>query len=437
MMTWKMKCLTKLNRMKKSILIFALSIVNYAYAQQKENIIFSGATIHVGNGELIENGRMHIKNGIIVAIENAQSTNAIIDPSAIVINATGKHIYPGLIAPYTRLGLEEVEAVRATLDYFEVGELNPNVRALISYNTDSKLIPTVRSNGVLTAMTVPEGGIVTGSSSLMKLAGWNWEDAVYKADVGIHLNWPSMRIYSASWAPSAEDQKSNTEKRFIELRTFFNQAKAYNEISRPLVKNLKFAAMQDLFSGKKKLFIAADYSKDIIAAVNFSKEFGITPIIVGARDAHLVLNFLKENNIAIILENAHSLPSREDDDIDLPYKKAAILYNAGIKYCMAINGSWQQRNLPFEAGTTAAYGVPREMALRSVSLSAAEILGVADNLGSLTKGKDATLLISTGDLLDMKSSNVERAWIQGSEIKLKNSQNELNEKYLKKYGIDQ
>jgi len=424
-------------KMKKIVLIFALSIVNYAYAQQKENIIFSGATIHIGNGELIENGTMHIKNGMIVAIENAPSANAINDPTAIVINAKGKHIYPGLIAPYSRLGLEEVEAVRATLDYREVGELNPNVRALISYNTDSKLIPTVRSNGVLTAMTVPEGGVVTGSSSLMKLAGWNWEDAVYKADVGIHLNWPSMRIYSASWAPSAEDQKSNTEKRFTELRNLFNQAKAYNEINPPLVKNLKFAAMKDLFSGKKKLFIAADYSKDIIAAVNFSKEFGITPIIVGARDAHLILNFLKENNIAIILENAHSLPSREDDDIDLPYKKATILYNAGIKYCIAINGSWQQRNLPFEAGTTAAYGVPREMALRSVTLSAAEILGVAANLGSLTKGKDATLLISTGDLLDMKSSIVERAWIQGTEIALKNSQNELNEKYLKKYGIDQ
>ena len=432
-----MKCLTKLMKMKKIVLIFALSIVNYAYAQQKENIIFSGATIHIGNGELIENGTMHIKNGMIVAIENAPSANAINDPTAIVINAKGKHIYPGLIAPYSRLGLEEVEAVRATLDYREVGELNPNVRALISYNTDSKLIPTVRSNGVLTAMTVPEGGVVTGSSSLMKLAGWNWEDAVYKADVGIHLNWPSMRIYSASWAPSAEDQKSNTEKRFTELRNLFNQAKAYNEINPPLVKNLKFAAMKDLFSGKKKLFIAADYSKDIIAAVNFSKEFGITPIIVGARDAHLILNFLKENNIAIILENAHSLPSREDDDIDLPYKKATILYNAGIKYCIAINGSWQQRNLPFEAGTTAAYGVPREMALRSVTLSAAEILGVAANLGSLTKGKDATLLISTGDLLDMKSSIVERAWIQGTEIALKNSQNELNEKYLKKYGIVQ
>ena len=432
-----MKCLTKLMKMKKIVLIFALSIVNYAYAQQKENIIFSGATIHIGNGELIENGTMHIKNGMIVAIENAPSANAINDPTAIVINAKGKHIYPGLIAPYSRLGLEEVEAVRATLDYREVGELNPNVRALISYNTDSKLIPTVRSNGVLTAMTVPEGGVVTGSSSLMKLAGWNWEDAVYKADVGIHLNWPSMRIYSASWAPSAEDQKSNTEKRFTELRNLFNQAQAYNEINPPLVKNLKFAAMKDLFSGKKKLFIAADYSKDIIAAVNFSKEFGITPIIVGARDAHLILNFLKENNIAIILENAHSLPSREDDDIDLPYKKATILYNAGIKYCIAINGSWQQRNLPFEAGTTAAYGVPREMALRSVTLSAAEILGVAANLGSLTKGKDATLLISTGDLLDMKSSIVERAWIQGTEIALKNSQNELNEKYLKKYGIDQ
>ena len=437
MTTWNMKCLTKLIKMKKIVLIFALSMVNYAYAQQKENIIFSGATIHIGNGELIENGTIHIKNGMIVAIENVPSANTITDPTAIVINAKGKHIYPGLIAPYSRLGLEEVEAVRATLDYREVGELNPNVRALISYNTDSKLIPTVRSNGVLTAMTVPEGGIVTGSSSLMKLAGWNWEDAVYKADVGIHLNWPSMRIYSASWAPSAEDQKSNTEKRFTELRNLFNQAQAYNEINPPLVKNLKFAAMKDLFSGKKKLFIAADYSKDIIAAVNFSKEFGITPIIVGARDAHLILNFLKENNIAIILENAHSLPSREDDDIDLPYKKATILYNAGIKYCIAINGSWQQRNLPFEAGTTAAYGVPREMALRSVTLSAAEILGVAANLGSLTKGKDATLLISTGDLLDMKSSIVERAWIQGTEIKLKNSQNELNEKYLKKYGIDQ
>lgn len=434
MMTWKMKCQINFRKMKRTLLIFAMCMVNYAFAQQSDNIIFSGATIHVGNGEVIENGTLHVKNGKIVAIQNNQ-TAYVNDKTALVVDVKGKEIYPGLIAPSTRLGLEEVEAVRATLDYREVGELNPNIRSLISYNTDSKLIPTVRSNGVLSAMSVPEGGVITGTSSLMKLAGWNWEDAVYKADLGIHLNWPSMRIYSASWAPSVEEQRENTAKNYTAIINFFKEAKAYSELKNTKNVNLKYEAMSALFTGDKKLFIAADFSKDIISAVNFAKEFGITPVIIGGRDAHLITPFLKENNISIILEKAHSLPSRDDDDIDLPYKKAAILYQAGINYCIAIEGSWQQRNLAFEAGTTAAYGVPREMALRSVSLSAAEILGVDKTLGSLTVGKDATFVISSGDLLDMKYAKVEGAWIQGIEVNLRNNQDELNEKYLKKYGI--
>lgn len=398
---------------------------------QSKKIIIKNATVHVGNTSVIEKGVIVFENGVITYVGNVGQPES----GADVIDATGKHVYPGLIAPYSRIGLEEIEAVRATLDYAEVGNINPNVRSIIAYNTDSKIIPTIRSNGVLTALIVPQGGSIPGTSSLVKLDGWNWEDAVYKTDLAVHMNWPRMRVFNAWWAPSVEEQRKNSERSMAELKKFFDEAKAYCSIANPAEKNLKFEAMRDVFNGKKKLIITVGSAKEITASVNFSKSYGITPILAGANDAYATLDFIKEQGVSLIVEQPHALPDREDEDVDMPYKRASMLKAKGIPFCLAIDGSWQQRNLPFMAGTIAAYGLSKEEALKAVTLDAASILGVANSLGSIEAGKDATLLISDGDLLDMRSSKVVRAFIKGAEIDLDNKHKELHRLYSEKYGI--
>ncbi len=423
--------------MKKIFTIILILVVSVsAWAQkpsvaQSKKIIIKNATIHIGNTQVIEKGTVVFENGILTYVGNANQSDA----NAIVIDATGKHVYPGLIAPFTKIGLEEIESVRATLDYAEVGNTNPNVRSIIAYNTDSKIIPTIRSNGILTALIVPQGGSIPGTSSLVKLDGWNWEDAVYKTDLAVHVNWPRMRVFNAWWAPPAEEQRKNSDAAMLELKKFFDEAFAYSKKSNVAEKNLKFEAMKDIFSGKKKLIIAVGSAKEITSAVNFSKSYGITPVLAGGNDAITTLDFIKEQGVSMILEQPHALPDRDDEDVDLPFKRASILKSKGIPFCLSIDGSWQQRNLPFMAGTAAAYGLTKEEALKAVTLDAAEILGVSKTLGSLELGKDATLVISDGDLLDMRTSNVVRAFIKGAEIDLDNKQKELYRLYSEKYNL--
>jgi imidazolonepropionase-like amidohydrolase len=423
--------------MKKIFIYITVTLFSLqAFAQQPskpqtKKVVIKNATIHIGNTDVLENASIQFENGKITAL----GKNGIDETNANVIDAKGKHVYQGLIAPYTKLGLEEIEAVRSTLDYEEVGSTNPNIRAIIAYNTDSKIIPTVRSNGVLTALVVPQGGSIPGSSSLVKMDGWNWEDAVYVQDIAIHVSWPRMQIYNAWWAPPADEQRKRTAEALTELKSFFDAAKAYNEQSTVKDINLKFEAMKTLFSGKRKLIIYANSAKEITSAVLFAKSYGINPIIAGASDACNVIPFLKEQNVSLILEQSHSLPNRDDDDVDLPYRRASILTKAGVLYCMGIQGSWQQRNLPFMAGTSAAYGISKEEALKSITLDAAKVLGVDKTLGSLELNKDATLIISDGDILDMRSSNVTMAFIKGAEIDLNNKQKELNELYKAKYQV--
>lgn len=424
--------------MKKNIFLFlaAIVLVSQVYAQkpsvkQSKKIILKGATVHVGNGSVINNANLVFDNGKITEL----STNAVNENGAEVIDVKGKHIYPGLICVDSRLGLEEIEAVRATLDYAEVGELNPNIRSVIAYNTDSKIIPTVRSNGVLLALSVPEGGIIPGTSSVMKLDGWNWEDAAYKMDVATQLNWPSMRVRNAWWAPPADEQRKQSAENMAMIKRFFDEAKAYSEVDKPANTNLKFEAMKSIFNGSRKLFISASTAKEITSSILFAKSYGITPVILGAQEAYMVADFLKEHNVAVIYTNPHSLPNNEDDDIDMPYKSAKILKDKGIVYALSINGSWQQRNLPFLAGTTAAYGLTKEEALQSITLNAAKILGIDKTTGSLEVGKDANIVISEGDILDMRTSQISMAFIQGANIDLDNKQKELYRTYMEKYKL--
>lgn len=408
---------------------------------QSTPVIISGATIHVGNGQVINNGYISFDNGKITAIGEGTATNT---SGAELINASGKHVYPGFIVPVTDLGLVEYESVKATLDETETGSINPHIRALIAYNTDSKIIPTVRSNGVLLAQTTPQGGLISGQSSVMMLDGWNWEDAVYKADVAIHLNWPVSAggrggfgggpAAPQSAAAITEAQERN-QKAIDDLYKYFTEAKAYAELPKPAVINTRFAAMEGLFDGSKRLFINVTASKDILKAVTFIKKFGLKAVLVGAGEAYLVADVLKENNIPVIIEETQALPANTDDDVYLPYKMPKILQDAGVLYSLTGVGSWRQRNLPFEAGNAVGYGLTKEQALSMITLNTAKILGIDKTVGSLETGKDATLFISKGDALDMITLDVENAFIQGRNINLDNLHKQLYKRYSDKYGV--
>ena len=400
---------------------------------QEQPVLITGATIHVGDGTVIENGALLFAGGKITRIGSAGSVDA---PEAAVINAAGKHVYPGFIACHSIMGLAEIEAVRATRDFNETGSLNPNVRAIVAYEADSYVPATVRSNGVLMAQVAPQGGVISGTSSVVVLDAWHWEDAAYKTDGGLWINWPQMSINATAEDSERQKQRERVAQNLATLKEFFIQARAYGELPAPKVKNLRFEAMKDIFTGEKRLFIRAGRAKDILAAVSWSRSLDIHPVIFGGTEAHVVADLLKENEVPVILDDTHALPAREDDDVNLPYKQAALLRDAGVQFCISTGGYWQLRNLPFMAGTAAAYGLSREEALAAITLEPARILGIDAQTGSLETGKDATLFISAGDALDMRGNQVEAAFIQGREIDLDNRQRQLYRKYMGKYGLE-
>lgn len=427
--------------LKKIALLGLIGWCVLAQAQNKGILLLNGVA-HIGNGEVIQNSAIAIKGDKIDFV--ADATTIRIDKSAFdtIINIFGKHVYPGFILPDSRLGLVEIDAVRATVDFAETGGINPNARALISYNTDSKIIPTLRTNGILLAQVAPVGGLISGTSSIMKLQGWNWEDAVYKADDGVFMNWPVGAYYAGAWYDDEPTITKNDDKpkQLAELKKFFEEAKAYSTLTNPSPLNIRFEAVKGLFTGKQKLFINANKASEITEAVLFAKSMRVTKIvIVGGQEAYKVVDLLKENKVGVVLTRLHSLPDKPEGDVDHYYKMAKTLNDAGIDFCLSYNGDMEvmgARNLPFIAGTAAAYGLDKEVALASITSKAAKILGIDASVGTLEKEKKATLFVSTGDALDMLGNNVELAYINGDVVDLNNHQKDLYKKYKAKYGIE-
>lgn len=428
----------------KKIIAYALAnalIFNGLFAQtptpaaaQSESILILNATAHLGNGQVINTACIGFENGKLTLVADATLVKYDASRYKKVIDAKGKHVYPGLIAPNTPLGLVEVQSVRATMDATEIGDYNPSVRSVVAYNTDSHILPTIRSNGVLLVQVVPEGGRVSGSSSVMELDGWNWEDATYSMDNGLHLRFPT--VYTFGFDPIngfSQKKNENFVKDIADAETFFREAKAYNEKASPMPKNLKFEAMRGLFTGKRTLFVHANAAKEITEGVAFGKKFGCKTVIVGGRDAWMITDLLLSNNVAVVLEETQALPSRTDDDIDQPFKTPAMLQKAGVTFCMSVSGYWQQRNLPLMAGQSVGFGLDKEAALASITSSTAKILGIDKTVGTLETGKDATLFISEGDVLDMRTSVVKQAFIRGKEIDLDTKQKQLYRRYKTKY----
>ncbi len=401
-------------------------------------LFIRNGTIHVGNGQVIENGTIEVREGKIVRV----GTNIAIPADDVkVFDAKGKHVYPGLILSMSNLGLVEVPTVRATSDVREIGEINPSIRSIVAYNTDSKIINTVRSNGILLANIVPEGGLISGNSSVVQLDAWNWEDAAYRMDGGIHFYMPALYArpnrFAASFGnqPGGDAVKRGLEQ-IEEVKAYFREAKAYASAKDHKETNLKMEAMKDLFTRKKKLFIHCDITREMLVAVDFVREFNLDVVIVGGSESWQIADLLKQHGIPVILDQMHSLPTMADDDVDQPFKTAAQLRKAGVLF--AINdadGQHRGKNLPFNAGTAVAYGLSREEAIQAITLDAAKILGIADRTGSLEAGKDANIIISDGDILDMRSSNVTHAFIQGRQLDLTDKHKQLYQRYKQKYEL--
>ena len=426
--------------MKKNYFIILLVFINFLGAisqttpapKQQGEIAIIGGTIHIGNGQVISNGILAFTNGKISYVGTDISK---LSANARRIDAKNKEIYPGFIALGSNLGLNEIEQVKATIDESELGAMNANIRSIIAYNTDSRVQNTLRTNGVLMAEIAPKGAVISGQSSFVQLDAWNWEDASLYSDIAIHLTWPSPYRYSGWWAePGNSSTNDKYEKDVARIKNFFDEAFAYSKNPPALDKNLRYEAMLDIWSGKKKLIIHASLAKAIISAIGFAKNYGITPIIAEAEDAWRICDFIKENKVSILLGEAHNLPLREDDDTDQIYKNAKLLYDAGILYAMKVNGFWQQRNLPFQVGQTVAYGVPKEAAISSITANVAKIFDI-NTIGTLEVNKDATFFVSSGDAMDMIGNQVELAFIQGREIDLDNHQKALYRKYHEKYRI--
>ncbi len=404
--------------------------------KQTNTITIEGATAHIGNGKVIENSLIVFNEGKITFVGSATKK---IERQGTIINAKGKHIYPGFIAANATTGLIEIDAVRATKDANETGNMLPHIRSIIAYNAESKVTETLRPNGVLMAQVTPRGGTISGTSSIVQLDAWNWEDAAIRIDDGIHMNWPSTLTYGRWWLGEDEGPKENKNyvKTIQKVNNFMNDAKVYAKGSK-FPKNIPFEAVQGLFDGSKTLYTHVSGAKEITDVVTFSKEMGIKKIvIVHGFEAYKVADLLVKNNIPVLIDRSHRLPSSDDSDIHSPFKQAKTLIDKGVLVGIGMEGDMERmntRNLPFYAGTYAAYGLGKENALKLITSNTAKILGIDYFVGTLEVGKDATLFISEGDALDMRTNILTDAFIKGRKISLESHQTQLWKRYMDKYN---
>ncbi|MEO0292389.1 MAG: amidohydrolase family protein [candidate division WOR-3 bacterium] len=436
--------------MKKTFIISLLVSLLYSNIQipgepQKGYLALVNGFIHtVTNGD-IENGQILIKDGKIIDL----GKEIKIPENSVIIDLKGNHVYPGFIDANSIIGLIEISSIEATLDYAEVLDFNPNVRAEVAINPDSELLPVTRANGILISNVVPQGGIITGSSSVIMLDGWTNEDMVLKSISGIHLKWPSKKEFSYRFymrPKSEEELLKEYEEKVKKIKEFFEDAYSYlkakysdKKLSEVYDTDERFEAMVPLLKGEIPLFIHADEYYEVRDALDFFGNFkNLKLILVGGYDSWRLAYELKSKNIPVIITGIHTNPVREDEPYDEPFTLPYKLYKEGVKFCIAGSGSAfsasNARNLPYKVSTACAFGLPLEEGIKSITIYAAEILGISDRVGSIEKGKDATLIVTDGNPLDIKT-NVLMAFIQGKKVDLESKHTLLFKKYLKKYKI--
>jgi imidazolonepropionase-like amidohydrolase len=401
-------------------------------APQAKPVALTNATIYPVSGPVVEGGTLLFSGGKITVV----GKEATIPENAEVIDLEGKHVYPALFDAMTDLGLVEINSIRATIDSRETGQINPNVRAIVAVNPDSELIPVTRSNGILLALTSPHGGMVAGRSAVIQLDGWTWEEMALKADVGLHIDWPQPQ--RPRGGSDDEEVGPRGNEAVQQLRQMLKDARAYAAARAADPKfphDARWESLQEVLAGKLPLIVHADDMRQLTAAVAFADEEKLKLIVAGGYDAPKCAALLKKHDIPVIVGGTYRLPRRRGDEYDSAYALPAELHAAGIRYCISSSGRFgasNVRNLPYHAAAAAGFGLSDEEALKAITLYPAQILGVADRVGSLEVGKDATLFVADGDPLDTPSQ-VEAAWIQGRKVELNDRHKRLYRKYEEKY----
>ena len=431
-----------LSRAAAATLLLAASAgaqVTMPVAPQSAPVVLRGATIHTVSRGVIQNGTIVLDRGKIVAIGGA---DVAVPRAAKVVDVTGKHIYPGLVDAYSTVGITEIGAVDVSNDIEELGDFNPNVRAEVAVNAESRHIGTTRSAGVLVAFSTPGGGLISGLSSAMSLEGWTWEEMSMKGAAALNVNWPNPNARPRRFGgggPGLQGANQPAPKTYAEqvemIKDYFAEARAYRDAVKAgqLVRtDARYAAMIPALNGEIPVIVAADGVAQINDAITWGKAEGLKIVIRGGQDAIHVASRLKAENVPVILTSTMAAPDREYEGYDSRYTTPARLHAAGVKFAISGGaGALYSNRLPYEAGVAVAFGLPEEEALKAVTLNAAELMGVADKVGSLDVGKEATLLITTGTPLDM-TSNVEQAYIQGREINMMDIHRFFFEKYMQK-----
>ena len=408
---------------------------------QKRPILLRGGILHTVSGDVLEEHDLLFAEGKIITIDEQIKPS----PDTDILDIYGKHVIPGFIAAYTRIGLTEISAVKQTNDHSETGELNPNVRANVAYNPDSDLIPVTRSNGVLVVNSSPSSGRLPGQSSVMEMDGWTWEDATLKHPSALNLNWPNMRYNfnkDAKKKEKAQKEAYHNEIRKIDdlirsVRAYHHRKNAKERKAENRQKSdLRLESMIPFIIYKDPIHVKANDVRQIEAAVKWSNKHDLNIVIVGGKDSWMVPELLVENNIPVILLGVQVTPRRRFEPIHLPYKIPSILQNNGVHYCISLDPGYPMdghvRTLPDEAMRAVTWGLTKDQALRSITLSAAEILGVDEQVGSLDLGKDATFFIADNEPLNQFNNPI-KAFIKGREIDLSDRQKNLWKKYQEKY----
>ncbi len=403
-------------------------------AAQARPVLLRGGDLYTVAQGVLPTTDLLFEGGKIVAIGQGLAAPA----GAEVIELAGARVYPGLIAPASTLGLIEIDAVRATRDTDEVGDLNPEVLAASAYNPDSELIPSVRSAGITTVQVAPSGELLRGRSSILHLDGWTVEDAGIEPVDGLYVSWPASAVFESSFMPvPVEEQEKQMKEQREHLREAFDAARAYDaarDADETLEIDLRWEAMRPLWDRSLPLYVEAWDLRQILEAIDFADDYGLSLVVVGGAEAYRVTDLLVERDVPVLLQAPNLLPYRDEDGVDSQLRQPALLAAAGVRFALGdIGGSWSTRNVPLEgAGLAIQGGLAPEAALRAITLSAAEILGIADREGSLEVGKDATLIVSAGDVTDVLGRGVTHMFIQGRAVDLDNKHRELYRKYAEK-----
>ena len=428
----------RMNFFRTALVFLSLSL--FTLTLNAETILLKDAIVHTITGPTLSPGNVLIENGKILQV----TTNDLTADKTISLE--GLHLYPGMIALNTSLGLTEIGGVRSTRDLDEVGQFIPDVRSWMAVNPDSELLPVARANGVTHIEPTPQGGTIAGQSGLIVLDGWTTEQLAWKKPVALHVFWPNMELNTtpkekskdkAKWK-SLEDQAKEREKKLKELDDYFADATAYvaarKVSSNTTALNPAWEAMMPYVRGELPITIHADEFRQIKTAINWSKDKNYKIIIAGARDAWMepIPSLLKSNNIPVTYDNTYTQPSRDNESYDAHFRAPEILRKAGVKVALSVGASTSDaaliKNLPYTAAQAVPFGLSAEEAVKGITLYPAHIMGVADHLGSIEPGKDATFFASDGEILDIRA-NVRHLWIAGKEIPLTTRHTRLYEKY--------